>query len=132
MKLLLVDDEEEFVFALAERLELRGLAPLVVLDGEQALRTIEREAIDTVLLDLKMPGIGGLEVLRRVKQKHPHVKVVMLTGHGSEKDEEEALRCGAFAYLRKPARIEEIVAVLRETSGDAQGLPGSSPRPAGT
>ena len=120
MKLLLVDDEEEFIYALAERLEIRGLAPLVVLNGEQALQTIERESIDTVLLDLKMPGIDGIEVLRRVKRKHPHVQVVMLTGHGSEKDEQEALRCGAFAYLRKPAHIEEIQAVLAQAARAAQ------------
>ena len=112
-KVLLVDDEEEFVLALAERLEMRGLDTKTVHNGEQALHTVQDYAPDVMLLDLKMPGMDGLEVLRRTKKMHPRVQVVILTGHGSQQDEEIARRLGAFDYLQKPADIGEIVATLR-------------------
>jgi len=111
-KVLLVDDEEEFVLALAERLQLRDLDAWVVHNGEQALHKIHDDVPDVMLLDLKMPGMDGLEVLRRVKKAHPQIQVVILTGHGSEKDAEIAQRLGAFGYLQKPLDIDEIVQTL--------------------
>ena len=119
IKLLLVDDEEEFVRALAERLELRGFLPKVALKGEQALHLIAEGVADVMLLDLKMPGMDGCEVLRRVKRAYPHVQVVILTGHGSEKDEQTARQRGAFEYLRKPVDIEQLVVVLKKAHGAA-------------
>lgn len=111
-RVLLVDDEEEFVAALAERLQMRGLDAGVAHNGEQALHAIQDEAPDVVLLDLKMPGMDGLEVLRRVKKSHPQIQIVILTGHGSQKDAETAERLGAFGYLQKPVGIGEIVQIL--------------------
>jgi DNA-binding NtrC family response regulator len=67
-----------------------------------------------MVLDLKMPGIDGMEVLRRVKQAYPQVQVIMLTGHGSEKDEAEARRLGAFAYLQKPVEMEKLIKTLKD------------------
>lgn len=111
-KLLLVDDEEELVNALAERLQLRGLESEVALSGEMALQVVHERPPDVMLLDLKMPGMDGLEVLRRVKRIHPGIEIVVLTGHGGVMDRETALRLGAFDYLQKPADIGDLVQVL--------------------
>ena len=100
-KVLLVDDETEFVNTLQERLQLRDLDSDVAYDGEQALQLFKQEEIpDVVILDLKMPGIDGMEVLRRIRKAYPQVQVIMLTGHGTDKDEKEAKDLGAFAYLK--------------------------------
>jgi DNA-binding response OmpR family regulator len=112
-KVLMVDDEEDFVTTLAERMKMRDLDSDVALDGEQALQIFEDQVPDVMVLDLKMPGIDGMEVLRRVRKAYPQVQVVILTGHGSEKDEAEAKRLGAFAYLQKPVDLEKLVQTLR-------------------
>ncbi len=109
IKVLLVDDEEEFVKTLSERIRLRNLGSDVAFDGEKALERIEEETPDVMVLDLKMPGMDGMEVLKKVKQAYPDVEVVMLTGHGSDEDEQEARRLGAFEYLQKPSGIEKII-----------------------
>ncbi len=112
-KVLMVDDEEDFVKTLDERMKMRNLESSVALDGEQALKKMSQDVPDVMVLDLKMPGIDGMEVLRKVRQAYPLVQVVMLTGHGSEKDEAEARRLGAFEYLQKPVPIETLVKVLK-------------------
>ncbi len=114
IKILLVDDEKEFVESLSERLELRNLKPDVAYDGEQALETVKKEKPDVMVLDLRMPGIDGLEVLRQVKKKHPDIEVVVLTGHGSEEDEKEARRLGASDFLKKPVEMEDLVGALQK------------------
>ena len=113
-KILLVDDEEDFVKALSERLRMRDLSSDLALDGEQALELVKDEVPDVMVLDLRMPGIDGMEVLRRVRKEYPQVQVIILTGHGTHKDEEEAKRLGAFAYLQKPADIEHMVKTLKD------------------
>ena len=113
LKVLLVDDEEEFVKALAERLEMRDLQSDKVYDGEEALSFVEDQEPDVMVLDLKMPGIDGMEVLRRVKKAYPKVEVIILTGHGTEKDEEEAKRLGAFDYLEKPVNLDVLVKTMK-------------------
>ncbi len=112
-KVLMVDDEEDFVKTLAERMKMRDLDSDVALNGEQALKIVEDQVPDVMVLDLKMPGIDGMEVLRRVRKAYPQVQVVILTGHGSEKDEAEAKRLGAFAYLQKPVEIEKLITTLK-------------------
>lgn len=114
IKVLLVDDEEEFVKTLSERIQMRNLGSDVAYNGEQALKVVKDEVPDVMILDLKMPGIDGMEVLRRVKKAYPQVQVIMLTGHGSEKDEKEARKLGAFDYLQKPADIDTIVGTIRK------------------
>jgi DNA-binding NtrC family response regulator len=111
---LLVDDEEEFVKTLAERIQMRDLGPDVAFSGEQALKIVDDEVPDVMVLDLRMPGIDGLEVLKRVKKTYPKVQVIILTGHGSKKDEKEARRLGAFDYLQKPADIETLVKTIKK------------------
>ncbi len=116
-KILLVDDEVDFVKTLAERLSVKQVAnkpPGVAMSGEEALKSLEDEAPDVMVLDLRMPGIDGMEVLKRVKQHYPEVQVVILTGHGSDKDREEAERLGAFDYLEKPVNIDTLVGTIKK------------------
>jgi CheY-like chemotaxis protein len=112
-KILLVDDEEEFVHALSERLETRRMTPSIAYNGEQALAMIEDDEPEVMVLDLKMPGIDGMEVLRRVKRTHPRTEVIILTGHGSDAEEVLAAELGAFAYLRKPVDIEILTKTMK-------------------
>ncbi|MBW1708413.1 MAG: response regulator [Deltaproteobacteria bacterium] len=113
-KVLLVDDEEEFVKSLSERLEIRELKSDMAFDGEQAMKQVSDEVPDVMVLDLKMPGIDGLEVLRRIKKHYPLVQVVILTGHGTDKDKAQAKKLGAFAYLQKPVDLEQLVETLKK------------------
>ncbi|EPR37450.1 response regulator receiver protein [Desulfovibrio sp. X2] len=113
-KILLVDDEEDFIGTLAERLTLRGLSPRVALDGEEALRLVEEEPPDVVVLDVLMPGMKGLDVLRAVKVRHPEIQVILLTGHGSTKDGMEGMRQGAFDYMMKPLSIDALLGKIAE------------------
>ncbi|RZB38535.1 MAG: hypothetical protein SRB2_00283 [Desulfobacteraceae bacterium Eth-SRB2] len=114
LKILLVDDEEEFVTTLAERLELRGLQARAALNGEDALHMIEADTPQIVILDVMMPGLGGFEVLRRIKAQHPQIPVILLTGRGSEKEGVKGMELGAFDYLMKPLDIEELIKKMQE------------------
>ena len=120
-RVLIVDDEEELVSALVERLNLRGFAATGVTTGEAALASIESEPCDVVLLDVKMPGLGGLEVIRRIKRDRPTLEVILLTGHGSPTIAEEGLRAGAYDYLMKPVKIDELVRILRAAGSTGSG-----------
>jgi len=113
MKVLLVDDEEEFVNTLAERLQLRGFQVLTSTDGEAALQVVEENGPQVVLLDVMMPGLGGLEVLQQIKNKHPSIQVILLTGRGSTKEGIEGMRQGAFDFLMKPIKIEELMEKMK-------------------
>lgn len=112
-KVLLVDDERDFVHTLSERLRTRDMAPSIAYDGEQALDAVRGDEPEVMVLDLKMPGIDGIEVLRRVKREHPRTEVIILTGHGSEAEERIAHDLGAFAYLRKPVDIEVLTQTMK-------------------
>lgn len=113
-KILLVDDEKEFVQTLSQRLKKRNLPSEVLYDGKSALELVKDDQPDVMVLDLMMPGIGGIEVLRDIKRTHPNIEVVILTGHGSEQEEKLAADLGAFAYLQKPVDIEVLSKTLRE------------------
>lgn len=113
-KVLLVDDEVEFVATLAERLELRGLAPRVCHDGESALKAVAQEAPQVVVLDVMMPGMKGLDVLQRIKESHPGVQVILLTGQGKTRDGIEGMKLGAFFYMMKPLDLDELIAKMGE------------------
>lgn len=120
MRVLIVDDEEELVHALVERLDLRGIEAVGVTNGHDALERVYEESFDVILLDVRMPGLGGLEVIKKVKEKWPKLEVILLTGHGSTRDAEEGERAGAFKYIMKPVNIEDLVALLREASGEGE------------
>ena len=109
-----MDDEREFVETLSERLLMRDIGSAVVYDGEEALRLVSEDEPEVVVLDLKMPGIDGIEVLRRIKRDYPLVEVIILTGHGSEKDRDICMQLGAFTYLEKPVEIEELSAAMQQ------------------
>jgi two-component system response regulator (stage 0 sporulation protein F) len=113
LKVLLVDDEEDYVRTMSERMGMRDMGSDVALTGEQALGMLEEDVPDVMVLDLRMPGMGGLEVLARVKERHPEVEVIMLTGYPTEEDELEARRLGAFEYLHKPVDISELMQTIR-------------------
>ncbi len=115
-KLLLVDDEREFVQTLSERLLMRDMGSVVAYDGESALEVVREDEPDVMILDLKMPGIDGIEVLRRVKATQPDIEVIILTGHGSEADQETCMQLGAFAYLQKPVDVEELGETIRRAN----------------
>jgi DNA-binding NtrC family response regulator len=109
IRLLIVDDEERFLSTYKKLLEKRGISTTTCTNGSDAMRILEQRPIDVVLLDMKMPGIGGMEVLRRIRQEHPEVETIMLTGHLSMESEAEGLKSGAFDYLMKPSTISEIM-----------------------
>jgi CheY-like chemotaxis protein len=119
-RVLLVDDEREFVQTLSERLEMRDVGSAVAYDGESALRIVEDDEPEVIILDLRMPGIDGIEVLRRVKRSHPHIEVIILTGHGSEEDRKTCMDLGAFAYLQKPVDIEALSETLKQAHDKAR------------
>jgi len=130
-RILLVDDEREFVQTLSERLELRDVGSAVAYDGESALKMVEDDEPDVMILDLKMPGIDGIEVLRRVRQSHPHIEVIILTGHGSDKDCQTCMELGAFAYLQKPVDIDELSETLKRAKEKALASASAKMRPEG-
>jgi len=113
-KVLLVDDEREFVQTLSERLQMRNLGSAVVFDGEQALSLVAEDEPEVMVLDLKMPGLDGVEVLKRVKGEHPNVEVIVLTGHGSKEIEKICMDLGACAYLEKPVDIETLTRTMQD------------------
>lgn len=119
--ILLVDDEVEFISTLAERLELRGVNARVTYDGESALKAVAENEPQVMVLDVMMPGMKGLDVLQRVKEEHPRVRVILLTGQGKTRDGIEGMRYGAFAYLMKPLDLEELIHTLREAINSEKG-----------
>ncbi|GAU08407.1 response regulator [Desulfoplanes formicivorans] len=112
-KVLLVDDEREFVETLSERMLMRDMGSHVVYDGKEALDFVQEEEPEVMVLDLRMPGVDGYEVLRRIKKEHPRVEVIILTGHGSEADRAKCMEMGAFAYLEKPVNIDKLAETLK-------------------
>ena len=106
-----MDDEKEFRSTLAERLRMRGIQVNEAASGEEAFRIIEADAPQIVVLDVLMPGIGGLEVLKRIKTAHPEIQVILLTGLGTT---EEGRELGAFDYLLKPLKIEKLIERIGE------------------
>jgi len=124
-KLLLVDDEEDFITALAERLRIRSYEARTVTSGEAALLEIGNERPDVVILDLKMPGMDGLEVLREIKTRDPSIYVIMVTGSVDEHVGEQAMEAGATNYLVKPLDIEDLVGMLEDIRD--RGIPVNNP-----
>jgi DNA-binding NtrC family response regulator len=124
MRVLLVDDEMEFVSALAERLNLRGFDAETATSGEEALEKIAASPPQVVLLDMLMPGMSGLEVLKRIKIDHPEVKVILLTGRGSW-DGITGVREGAYDCLMKPIQIEELMQIM---AGAVEGNKENQPK----
>lgn len=120
LRVLVVDDEEEFTSTLVERLLLRGIDAEGVTRGAHALAMLEDKAFDIVLLDVKMPGIGGLELVKRIKRDYPKTEVIILTGHGSAESAEEGIRAGALEYIMKPVNIDYLLRLFEKIAGDLE------------
>jgi DNA-binding NtrC family response regulator len=111
---LLVDDEIEFVSSLAERLKLRKIDAKTAISGEDAFKVISQKRPDVVVLDLKMPGLDGLEVLKHIKIMDTSIQVILLTGHGSTREGIDGMKLGAFNFLMKPIDIDELIANIKK------------------
>jgi DNA-binding NtrC family response regulator len=108
-RVLLVDDEAAYAEALQKRLQLREFDTSCAASGELALERLAEATFDVVLLDVKMPGMSGIEALREIKRRHPEVEVIMLTGHASVDAAVEGMDEGAFDYLMKPVDLDDLV-----------------------
>ena len=109
-RILVVDDEVDFMETIVNRLKKRNLDAEGVLNGEEALKILDEKRFDVVLLDIKMPGgMDGIEVLREIKRKQPLVEVLLLTGHASVETSIEGMKLGAFDYLLKPIKFEDLL-----------------------
>jgi DNA-binding NtrC family response regulator len=112
---LLVDDEVPFVETMTKRLNKRNLTVLTAHSGQEALQVLDqKKSIDVVVLDVKMPGMDGIETLREIKKGYPLVEVVMLTGHATVESAIEGMKLGAFDYLMKPCDIDQLLAKVQE------------------
>ena len=111
-KILLVDDEKDFVEILALRLEEAGEKVTAAYDGRMCLEILEKELIDVVILDIKMPLMDGITTLQKIKILYPLVEVILLTGHGSTETAIQGMKLGAFDYLLKPADFDDLKAKL--------------------
>ena len=112
--LLIVDDEQRFANMLAKRLNLRGCVCEVCFNGKEALNILKQKNFSLILLDLHLPDIYGSEVLTRIKETDTRTPVIILTGHGTEKDRRECMQLGAYAFMHKPLGIEELMGILAQ------------------
>ena len=114
IKLLIVDDEVQFLNTIAKRLEMRGFQVTKATNGKDAIELARTEKFDLALLDLKMPGMDGGEVLKILKDEHKFIEVIMLTGNGSLESAVELTKAGAFGYLPKPYEFDKLIETLKD------------------
>jgi DNA-binding NtrC family response regulator len=113
---LLVDDEGEFLETLVKRIQKRNVNATGVNSGEEALAFLEKNPVDVVVLDVRMPGMDGIETLRALKRQYPLTEVIMLTGHASLEVAIEGMELGAFDYLMKPVEIDDLLYKLQDAN----------------
>ena len=114
MKVLIVDDEVDLTVTLVERLGIRGFEAVAVETGAQALDQVRNNQFDVVVLDIKLKGEDGVDVMKQIKQIRKNLPVILLTGHMSKEANEEGLKAGAIDYIIKPIDIEDLIVKLRE------------------
>jgi len=115
--IMLVDDEVSFVKTLAKRLEKRNIETLTAFSGEESLEILKtHQNLDVVVLDVKMPGMDGLEALKRIKMELPLIEVIMLTGHATIESGIKGMKLGAYDFLMKPCDIEELVSKVEDAA----------------
>lgn len=114
ISVLFVDDDEDFRSAITRRLAKRGIIPEQAASGEECMSILDKKPVDVVVLDIKMPGMNGIEVLRQIREKHPDIEVILLTGHGSTQDAVAGIKSGAFDYFTKPLDLEHFVAKIEQ------------------
>jgi DNA-binding NtrC family response regulator len=113
-KVLLVDDEQDFLETLAERMRARGMNVSTTASAADAVKMAEAESYDAVVLDLKMPGMDGLEVLSAIKERNPDIQVILLTGHATLEKGIEAMKLGAMDFIEKPADIQVLTEKIKQ------------------
>jgi DNA-binding NtrC family response regulator len=113
LRILLVDDEVEFLEPMKARVERRGFGCVTAASGEEALAILASASVDCAVVDVKMPGMDGIELLRRLRRLHPEVPVVLLTGHASVELGVRGMELGAFEYLLKPVGLDELLDTVR-------------------
>ena len=116
LRLLLVDDEVEFLEPMAARLRRRRIACTIAQSGVEALEALAREPYDCAVVDAKMPGMNGVELLRCIRRDYPDVAVILLTGHASVELGVQGLELGAFEYLMKPVDLDELLDTVRRSA----------------
>ncbi len=114
IRLLIIDDETSFLNAIAQRLQMRGFDVTTASNGTTAIEIARKHKFDLALLDLKMPGMSGKQVLEVLKQEHKFIEVVILTGHGSLDSAVECTKLGAFGYLPKPYELDSLLDTLKD------------------
>ena len=131
IRLLLVDDEVGFVTVMAKRLNRRNIEVTTAHTGSQGIQCLRQSKFDIAVLDLKMEDMDGIEVLKIFKLMDPHMPVIMLTGHGSEKSAKEGIQEGAHDYLTKPYEFDDLLEKIRQAARSAgksvTGSPDSQP-----
>ncbi len=113
-KILVVDDEDDFRETIVKRLQKRKMTARGAESGEKALELIEAQPFDVVVLDVKMPGLDGIDTLREIKKRKPLIEVILLTGHASLESGIEGMKLGAYDYVMKPANLEELIEKMRQ------------------
>lgn len=111
---LIVDDEEDFRETIVKRLRNRNLEVEGVESGEAALKAVDNQNFDVIVLDVRMPGMDGIETLKELKKKKPHIEVIMLTGHASVESGIQGMQLGAFDYVMKPVPLDELLDKMRQ------------------
>ena len=114
INILLVDDEVKFLTAVADRLTLKGFNVTTATDGDAAIEAAGKGGFDVAVVDLRMPGTDGAEVLKILKQKHKFIEIIMLTGHATVDSAVECTKLGAFQYLEKPYDFDKLIEVLKD------------------
>jgi DNA-binding NtrC family response regulator len=114
IRVLLVDDEPDFMETLGKRLSLRKLEVRGVGSGPEAFTALDGAEVDVVVMDVKMPGMDGIEALRQIKKKHPLVEVILLTGHADLEASIAGMSLGAFDYLLKPVALDDLVYKIQD------------------
>lgn len=115
-KVLLVDDEEDFLEIMSERMEARGMEVSTCTSAEEAIEKIKKHVFDAIILDFMMPGMDGFQALREIKNKRPELQIILLTGHATVEKGVEAMKMGATDFLEKPADMEALAKKIKEAS----------------
>ena len=114
MRIMLVDDEERFLQTMQKMILKKGYDAVTAASGEECLEKLEKELVHVVILDVKMPGMDGVETLKKIKQRYPRMEIIMLTGHATAESAVEGMKLGATDYLQKPTSVDDLIAKAEE------------------
>ena len=117
-KVLLVDDEKEFLDIMSERMQARGMTVKTADSADQAMAMLEKESFDAIVMDFKMPGMDGIQALKNIKTKKPELQIILLTGYATVEKTVEAMKIGATDLLEKPADLEKLAAKIKQAKAE--------------